>query len=1130
MAIAYARAEFVKRSEGRQAAQLSAYISRDERTAERTGESFDYSRRSEDLIHTEMLLPPGSPQRLRNPNTFWNEVEAAEDRSTRRANAQLGRHIVLALPKEAELSDADRIAMTRRFVEKHFVSKGLGVEIALHRPHGEDGAPATEGVNWHAHVFVSDRRITDAGFAATKARDLLPVVRKGRVVDESQQWGKLWQEFQNWYFQEQGLALRVDPTRMIPMVHEGAARHAGGADQAEINAARRAEGDRMARSPAAILEKLTYHQSTFSERDVARLLSCHGIEGEEFQRLKIEVMGNKRVVPLFDQMTGQAGGIYTTREVLEQERTTIERLGRLAGRRGFVVPVGIPAQIAAGKELSADQRAALDAATGAGGLVLIEGHAGAGKSYTMNEVRESYEAAGYRVIGLTPQNSVAADMRKAGFSGADTVHAALGRLERGKENWDRRTVVIVDEAGMVDTIRMDKLTRALEASGAKGILIGDRRQLASVQRGGMFAAAADRFGVVQLFKVRRQKADWAKQASANWRAGRHLEALRAYEANGAIRFSDTHDEARRALVAQWAADCHSAPEKSRFVFAHRNADVNALNAEIRAVRKARGEVRDQLTVETTRRGLPAETITLGAGDKIQFHDSRKRDGIYSGEVGEVRAVRGVVLEVETVGGQRLAIDTREFLDFSLGYAGTVYRGQGKTLDQAYVYYRQSRYFGNNLSYVAMTRHREHFAMFVSREDAQGVEQLAAQMQRAEGRATSLDYVTGPEARGREEWMLQGEVNKAREIRALAEEWRRAATADNGAAATAALRLEETVRRQGVSGEVYATFALSGPERDAISATMKSATGRAAAVATLPELRKLEAEYEAATARPLQLRRVNTLTGDDPTAEFARVAEIEQARERWASTLSAAWETAATDGPKVQAAPAAAADAPELQAKSAALQSLGRAEIGTGSRVNEFSIAAYNARNEAAERYLLARSHVARAENVGLAPEHVEVFRREAAAQATGAAADPAARAELERLGYDQQLERDASAASKAAEEISRSAAGDDWRREAAKTDHPTVKAYLEAEGKVRDAEAFARKRGLPVGASELQQLRHVAAERAAAVIHDAKAMQAYQRLGYSREQIERAKTAETHTARQAQSEAKWQSRGYRPKL
>jgi nucleoside-triphosphatase THEP1 len=79
-------------------------------------------------------------------------------------------------------------------------------------------------------------------------------------------------------------------------------------------------------------------------------------------------------------------------------------------------------------------------------LAVIDGQAGTGKSFTIAAVREAYEAAGYRVIGLGPTNAVAQDMSGDGFAHAATIHSELFALNNGRRSWNGKTVVIVDEA------------------------------------------------------------------------------------------------------------------------------------------------------------------------------------------------------------------------------------------------------------------------------------------------------------------------------------------------------------------------------------------------------------------------------------------------------------------------------------------------------------------------------------------------------------------------------------------------------------------------------------------------------------------------------------------------------------
>ena len=79
----------------------------------------------------------------------------------------------------------------------------------------------------------------------------------------------------------------------------------------------------------------------------------------------------------------------------------------------------------------------------------------------------------------------------------------------------------------------------------------------------------------------------------------------------------------------------------------------------------------------------------------------------------------------------------EFNDFRHGYAGTIYKGQGRTLDQTYLYH--SEHWRSAASYVALTRHRDKAEIFVARNTAPNLKELARQMARVDNRKAASHY-------------------------------------------------------------------------------------------------------------------------------------------------------------------------------------------------------------------------------------------------------------------------------------------------------------------------------------------------------------------------------------------------------
>ncbi|MGH7137211.1 MAG: AAA family ATPase, partial [Pirellulales bacterium] len=237
-----------------------------------------------------------------------------------------------------------------------------------------------------------------------------------------------------------------------------------------------------ARDPVTVLEAMTRQRSTFTIADLERALAKQIPAPLERTQLGNTILAHAETVQLADSLDG-ATTRYTTRTVLAEEQKVLKATEGLAnsdrhgiGTRTCNLVLTSPAF----STMRDEQRRAFIQAAGVEGIALIDGQAGTGKSYTMAAVKTAHESEGYRVIGLAPTNAVANDMGRDGFQRAATVHGELFALKNGRTKWDSRTLVMVDEAAMLDTNLMAALTGAARDAGAKLILVGDDRQLASI--------------------------------------------------------------------------------------------------------------------------------------------------------------------------------------------------------------------------------------------------------------------------------------------------------------------------------------------------------------------------------------------------------------------------------------------------------------------------------------------------------------------------------------------------------------------------------------------------------------------------------------------------------------------------
>ena len=124
-----------------------------------------------------------------------------------------------------------------------------------------------------------------------------------------------------------------------------------------------------------------------------------------------------------------------------------------------------------------------------------------------------------------------------------------------------------DEAAILDSRVTGEVLAEARRAGAKVILSGDDRQLASIERGGLFTELRKAHGAAEITEVTRQKVDWQRGAARDLAEGRFDSAVAAYDRHGAITWTEDGEAARAALVARWKADALADPQASRFMFA-----------------------------------------------------------------------------------------------------------------------------------------------------------------------------------------------------------------------------------------------------------------------------------------------------------------------------------------------------------------------------------------------------------------------------------------------------------------------------------------------------------------------------------------------------------------------------------
>jgi Ti-type conjugative transfer relaxase TraA len=481
------------------------------------------------------------------------------------------------------------------------------------------------------------------------------------------------------------------------------------AEQARIMGA---NGEQIIAEPTLALKALTQGQATFTHHDIARFLNTKTHGAEQFERAYLKVTTSPELVGL--GVDDQGRQRFTTREMFDQEHSMLADAEALAQRGGHRVSGQHRSAVLSRTRLSDEQRLAFEHVTGAGDLKSLVGVAGSGKSTALAAMREAWEAAGLSVKGAALSGIAAENLSQASGIQARTLASFELAWNGGRDPLTARDVLVIDEAGMIGTRQLARVLEVARQHQAKVVLVGDPEQLQAIEAGAPFRGIAAAHGVAELSQVRRQRELWQREATAALSSGRTAEGLGAYLEKNAIVAVPERGEARTALLARWARDAKLEPQGSQLVLAYTRDDVQALNTLVRSLRQQTGQLGEGQVI-TTAQGQKEFALH----DRIRFGRNEKSLGVKNGSLGTVERIQGGVIQVKLDGpGERtVAVDTKFYKYLDHGYAATVHKAQGTTVDRTYVL--ATPHFDRHTTYVALSRHREAATVFYAAEDFGG---------------------------------------------------------------------------------------------------------------------------------------------------------------------------------------------------------------------------------------------------------------------------------------------------------------------------------------------------------------------------------------------------------------------------
>lgn len=789
MAIYHLTSEFISRSSGRSAVQNAAYITGEALHESRRQLDVNYKNRASDVAITSTLIPNHTPQNL-TYLSIWDKIESFEDdyAKARFPNGKIAQQkymntcrtamtIIVALPQELSLDSSQDLV--EEFLMERFVARGLVATYAIH----------TDAGNPHAHFLISMRSMNENGeFSWLKDREIC--TRRELLKTRS-----LWADKTNFYLEREEFEDRITEKSFLdlgidlkPTKHQGwyadhlAKQGKSSRLMVENDHVFMDNKQKIEITPTVILDEITSKQATFSQQTLLRHIQKRIGDDPHLISHVFEAC-LKEAIFVGEHIDSNAR--YTSKNYAKCEKEAVSLLNDFT-QRSFqqnITPLEINEALQTSYSyLSTEQKEAVYGLIKDNALSVLIGRAGSGKTTTLRAVSDIYKASGFQVMGCSLSALAAENLGSEANISSSTLHSLLFKLDALKEadqkflsfdaiveeglfkqfDWYKnlkryegtrlhdKTVIIVDEAGMVGTKQWQSLLSHAKQAGSKIIAVGDDKQFKAVDAGDFFRAVKDhaKDTAFKLSTIRRQKVDWMKEASTHFSKLDVQEGLNAYHNRGCVHASD-----ESMISTDMAKDYVSFRKQGKdvAVLAYTNAQTQTLNEEIRTLLK-----QDNVIGKETILTLDGKSFVRG--DKVVFLKNDKMNVLVTNTVGE--KVQDAFIKNGTVGtllshdkqqgtcvvelkDKTLAhfnITTYNHIDY--GYALTIHKSQGQTVDVTLV--QAHKRLESKALYVAMTRHRESAYLYYSTADFKSFNHLRLSVARFTDKDLVKDYTIRPE--------------------------------------------------------------------------------------------------------------------------------------------------------------------------------------------------------------------------------------------------------------------------------------------------------------------------------------------------------------------------------------------------
>lgn len=479
---------------------------------------------------------------------------------------------------------------------------------------------------------------------------------------------------------------------------------------------------------------ITKEKSVFTVQDIFEKLAVTGIglghTANSIERVFKRSMEHPSLVELCQRSNYVK--LYSTEDVLQQENLMVAYAKRLSEKKVYsfsnaeISNAIDTATINIGSNFQFDdeQLEAIHSILSCSSIAILQGSAGAGKTTLLLAIKHAYEIKGLRLKGTCIARKASENLASETGISSKTLTSLLSAINSKKKALSDVDVLIIDEAGQVSCPDLLRIFKAAYDSDCNVILVGEDKQLDSIERGGAlrYLSLPEVVGANRVEIIKRQKTKWARDIVECLRDGKIESGLSDLIKYKCLHWNKDKQSSIQMLLNDYFKCLKSGPASQNLVLAHNWNDVQMLSESIRERLSRAGMIgREDYLIACSVAGKRFDYM-FSTGDRVRFTKNEYiKMNVSNGTLGTVTHIEetknSFYFEINLDNGRTVKFKSSDYCDelgvnLVLAYASTIYSAQGLTVNgNTYTLFSKGMDRAN--TYVALSRHKNESHIYVS---------------------------------------------------------------------------------------------------------------------------------------------------------------------------------------------------------------------------------------------------------------------------------------------------------------------------------------------------------------------------------------------------------------------------------